>query len=177
MKRAFAVCSFVFVFASVLAAQAPPVPKPAPEVKRLRYFVGTWNTEGDMKASPFAPAGKFTGLDRAEMMPGGFFLVTHSDGKGPMGVMKELAVMGYDTDEKVYTYNAFDNMGQHEVSKGTVQGDTWTWPTEEKMQGKVIKGRFIIKEVSPTSYTFKWDMADDKGGWSNVMDGKSTKAK
>jgi uncharacterized protein DUF1579 len=177
VKRSLSAAIFgLFVIANGLLAQAPQLPKVGAEHKMLHYFVGKWMTEGQMKASPFGPAGKFTSIDRNEMMPGGFFVVLHSDGKGPRGVIKELAVMGYNAEEKAYTYDGFTNLGEHEESKGTVQGDTWTWTNETKMGGKTVKGRFIIKEVSPTSYTFNYDISAD-GGWTNVMDGKSTKAK
>ena len=43
------------------------------------------------------------------------------------------------------------------------------------MGGKMIKGRFIIKELSPTVYSFKFDMQPEGEGWSTVMEGKSTK--
>ncbi len=166
-----------FLCASVLWAQTPPpMPKPGPEQQRLHYFVGDWKSEGDMKPSPFGPAGKFTSTDHSQML-GDFFVVIHSDGQGPMGPTKELATMAYDPKEKVYTYDMYDSMGMHEVSKGTVAGDTWTWNTEEEIGGKPIKGRFIIKEVSPTSYTYKYDMLGEGGSWTTLMEGKSTKTK
>jgi len=35
-------------------AQAPPErPKPGPEHKKLEYFLGTWKTEGEIKANEF----------------------------------------------------------------------------------------------------------------------------
>src|SRR3990172_10998713 len=99
---AFAV---VLITASAILAQAPPqMPKPGAEHKRLHYFVGKWNFDYDMKESLFGPGGKVTGTDRNEMWPGGYFLVMHSSGKGPMGPLKGLSVMGYNTQEKVYTY-------------------------------------------------------------------------
>ena len=156
------------------AQQPPPMPKPGPEQQRLHYFVGNWRTEGDMKASPFGPAGKFTGTDSAVML-GDFFVVTHSDGSGPMGKMKAVSTMAYDPKEKVYTYDEYNSMGQHEVSKGTVSGDTWTWTNDTDMGGKVMKGRFILKEVSPTSYTFKFDTSEDGSSWTNLMEGRATK--
>jgi len=95
-----------------------------------------------------------------------------------MGVMKEVAVIGYDPKEKVYTYDSFDSMGMHELSKGTVSGPTWTWLSpEQDMGGKKVKGRFILNEVSPTSYTYSYDMSTDGGAWANVMEGKATKVK
>ena len=56
------------------------------------------------------------------------------------GAMKEVAVIGYDPKGKVYTYDGFDSMGMHELSKGTISGKTWTWLSpEQDMGGKKIK--------------------------------------
>lgn len=159
-------------------AQAPPqMPTPGPEQKRLGYFAGEWTGEADMKESPFGPAGKMTSTDRNEWFPGGFFLVLHSEMKGAMGDGKGLALMGYNAEEKVYTYYAINNLGMAESAKGTVAGNTWTWTSEAKMGGKMIKGRFIIKELSPTSYNFTWEISPDGQTWSTVMQGKTTKVK
>jgi hypothetical protein len=45
------------------------------------------------------------------------------------------------------------------------------------MGGKKVKGRFTLKEVSPTSYTFTFDTSTDSGAWTKVMEGKATKVK
>jgi len=178
MKRTVTfACIVLALVGGRLLAQAPPMPKPAPEHQRLNYFVGEWKNEGNMKASPWGPAGKFTGTDHNTTL-GDFFLVMHSDSTGPMGAMKEVAVLGYDPKEKVYTYDGFDSMGMHELSKGTISGKTWTWLSpEQDMGGKKIKGRFILNEVSPTSYTYTYDMSTDGGAWTNIMEGKATKVK
>ncbi len=179
MKRASAV-AFVAVlcFATAIRAQTPPeTPKPGAEHKRLGYLVGNWTGEADMKASPFGPGGKFTSKDHNEWMPGEFFVVTHSEWKGPMGAGTELAIFGYNAAEKVYTYHAFNSMGEAEAAKGTLDGGTWTWTSEQTMGGKVMKSRFIMKETSATSYTFKFDMAPANGEWSTIMEGKATKTK
>jgi len=42
-----------------------------------------------------------------------------------MGKFKELAVLGYDPDRKVYTYQAYNSIGQDETSTGSVDGDSW----------------------------------------------------
>ncbi len=179
MKRMVTVVGMVLaVLGGLLAAQAPPpMPKPTAEHQRLHYFVGEWKNEGNMKPSPWGPGGKFTGTDH-DIMLGDFFLVLHTDGTSPMGAMKGVAVMGYDPKEKVYTYDGFDSMGMHELSKGTISGKTWTWfSPEQDMGGKKVKGRFVLTEVSPTSYTYTYDSSIDGGAWTNVMDGKATKVK
>ena len=71
-------------------AEAPKMemPKPGPEVKKLGYFVGTWTSEGELKENPFGmPAGKFTSTDKCEWFSGGYQVVCHSTGKGPMGAV------------------------------------------------------------------------------------------
>src|SRR5208283_2062405 len=178
MRRMIAVfAAAMFLLPLIVQAQAPQMPKPGPELKKLDYFMGTWKMDGDMKPSPYGPGGKFSGTDHNEWMTGGFFLVTHSDSKSSMGEGKGLAVMGYNTDDKVYTYHAFDSMGEAISATGAVQGDTWTWHSEDKMGGKVMKGRYTVNVLSPSSYTFKFEMASDTGEWNTIMEGKATKAK
>lgn len=92
--------------------------------------------------------------------------------------MEELSAIGYDPKQKAYTYDDFNSMGQHEKSSGHVSGKTWTWTSDEEMGGKVVKGKFVLNEVSATSYTYKLDLSSDNGKtWANMMEGKATKVK
>jgi len=176
MKSMVAVAAFAML-ACAAWAQGPPMPKPGPEHEKLHYFVGEWKEEGEMKASPFGPAGKYTSTDHNQML-GDFFLVLHSDGSGPMGAIKEIAVMGYDAKAKKYTYDGYTSMGEHETSTGTISGDTWTWfSPEQEMGGKKVNGRFILKEVSPISYSYTFDSTTDGGAWTKIMEGKATRVK
>jgi hypothetical protein len=178
MRRVLMAALVSAVLSGVVLAQAPPpMPKPGPEHKRLTYYVGTWKGEGDAKASAFGPAGKFSFTEHNEWLPGGFFLVSHTEGKGPMGEIKGLAVMGYNTSDKVYTYQAYNSMGMSESAKGAVAGDTWTWTAESKMGGKPMKMKFTIKETSPTAYSFKFESSPDGKTWSTIEEGKATKTK
>ena len=177
MKRIAAFAFFILLF-SILVAVAqgpPPTPTPAPELKKLDYFVGNWKTTGDIKPGPMGPGGKFSSVDHNEWMPGRFFLILHSTGGGAMGHFIETAYMGYSTEDKAYTYDAFNNMGEAEHSKGTAEGDTWTWTSTEKIGGKTMKGRFTLTIVSPTAYNMKFEIAPEGGDYSTVMEGKATK--
>ena len=160
-------------------AQAPgEKPKPGPEQKKLGYFVGKWSADAEMKPNPFMPGGKVTSLDACEWFEGGFAVVCRSEGKGPMGPMKSIGILGYSTEEKVYTYYALDSgpMAMATVSRGTTQDGTWVYNDEAKMGGKMVKSRYTIKETSPTSYTFKWEMLGGDGSWQTLMEGKTAKA-
>jgi hypothetical protein len=179
MKRASpsTFAALLLIFTALAASAQMPMLKPGPEQKKLDYYVGTWTMDGDMKSGPMGPGGKFTGTDTDEWLPGGFFVQTHETFKTPMGDGTALAVIGYNSDDKVYTYHSFSSDGQTETSAGTVEGDNWTWTSDEKMGGQTMKGRYSVKVLSPTSYTFKFEMSPDGTNWSTVMEGKATKTK
>ena len=49
----------VMTLAVPCMAQTAQPPAPGPEVQELGYFLGTWKSEGEAKASSFGPAGTF----------------------------------------------------------------------------------------------------------------------
>jgi hypothetical protein len=159
------------------AAQARQASKPGPEHARLGYFVGKWNAEGALKPGPMGPGGKFTSSDTCEWFDGKYSVICRSEGKMPMGPSKSIGILGYNTEEKVYTYYGVDNsnMTMASVPRGTLRGDTWTYTDEGMMGGQKVKSRVVIKELSPTSYTFRMDMQGPDGKWMPMMESKNTK--
>jgi hypothetical protein len=162
------------LLASVATAQMGP-PKPGPELKKLDVFVGSWTLDGNMKPSTMGPGGAISENEKCEWMDGGFYLVCNSEYKSTIGNGVGLAVMGYSSDDKAYTYREFNSFGEFEDSKGSVNADTWTWIADEKMGSMTMKGRFTMKIISATSYTFMFEMSQDGTKWTTVMDGKATK--
>jgi hypothetical protein len=45
------------------------------------------------------------------------------------------------------------------------------------MGPQMMKGRFTMMILSPTSYTFKFEVSQDGTTWNTVMEGKETKVK
>src|SRR5215472_6721395 len=176
MKRIslLVLCALLFSTVFTFAQNPPPAPKVGPEQKNLGYFAGNWKMSGELKPGPMGPGGKFTGNEHNEWLTGGFYLVSHSQGTSSMGHEVGLAIFGYDSNKKVYTYDAFNNMGEAEHATGTFDGKVWTWSSDFAMGGKNMKTHFIITEDSPTSYTFKFDMSEDGNNWATVMEGKGT---
>ena len=159
-------------FTSLLLAQAPPAPpKPGPEHKKLEYFVGKWTVEGEIKANEFVPAGKNVSTETATLGPGGFYVESRSESQ--FGT--RLAIIGYDSHAKVYTSYYASSVGLVGVGTGTVNGNTWTWMVEDKYAGIAVKGRTTVTILSPTQQTIKYEMADGKGGYTTIVEGKSTK--
>jgi hypothetical protein len=176
MKRLLAevLIMFLAVAYSVSAQTAQKPSKPSPELqKEGEYYVGNWKFTGETKPSPFGPGGqKFDASERLEWMPGGFFLMARSyEGDKWSG----LTIIGYDENRKVLTHTSYTAKGTIETMEGTVQGDTETWSGTGEVRGKPTKQRLAIKKLSPTLYTFKFEMAPDSGNWSLVYEGKAAK--
>ena len=150
-------------------------PKPAAELKRLDYFTGTWIAEGEVKPGPFGPGGKFTGTNRVQWMEGAFFLVTHSEFNGAIGKGTETAYMGYDSNEKMYTYDSFNTLGEADHAKGNLDGDTWIWQSETRIGSQAAQGRLTIKVLSAKAYNFKFETSLDGNTWTTMLEGKDTK--
>ena len=159
-------------FTSLLLAQAPPAPpKPGPEHKKLEYFVGKWTVESEIKANEFAPAGKTVGTETGTLGPGGFYVESRAEGQ--FGT--RLGIIAYDSHAKVYTSYYASSVGLVGTGIGSVNGNTWTWMVDDRFAGKAVKGRTTITMLTPTEYTSKYEMADGKGGYTTLVEGKGTK--
>ncbi len=180
MKRLVVIAAILAgLAAAALSTNAQmPTPKPAPELKKADYFIGNWKLEGEMKPGPMGPGGKMTMTEEDKWMDGNFFVVAHSKFESAvMGGGTSISFIGYNPDQKAYTYDEFNSMGEVEHSTGTFDGSTWTWLGDQKMGENTIKGRFTMKILTPTSYSFKYEMSPDGTTWNDVMDGTATRVK
>ena len=159
-------------FTALSLAQAPPEgPKPGTEHKKLEYFVGKWTVESEIRANEYVPAGKTVATATATLGPGGFSVENRVEGD----LWATLAIMSYDSYAKVYVSYYANSIGLVGTGTGTVNGNTWTWMVEDKIPGKVVKGRTTMTILSPTQYTSKYEMDDGKGGYTTIVEGKATK--
>jgi hypothetical protein len=151
---------------------------PGAEVKKLDYFGGTWTTDCTIAQGPWGMGGKFSATHTGEWMTGNFFLQGHSDYKMPPelgGDGKGLSMMGYDTQQNIYTLDEFNSTGQHASWKGSVSGDTWTFTNSMNYAGQDIDQKMTMKILSPTSYSVKFEVSLDGKSWMPFMEGKATK--
>ncbi|HXN21160.1 MAG TPA: DUF1579 family protein [Candidatus Dormibacteraeota bacterium] len=156
--------------------QAPSAPpKPGAEQEKLAFFVGRWNSQADLKASAFGPGGKYSGTETCEWVANRFGILCRTQGTLPMGPITGVSMIGYDAGEKTYVYSEINNFGETSISRGTVDGDTWTWTNDAKMAGKLMHQHFTMKVVSPDAATYKFEMAEGDGPFNMVMEGKQTR--
>ncbi len=178
MARVSTLIALVFVFVSSALSQAPQPsssPGPTPQQAAMGYFAGDWTLQGTAKISPTSPSAPFKGTEHGEWVQGNYFLETHTKMSGAMGDLRSTRVMEYNPQKNLYVYNVYNSLGEHTLATGEFLGNTWIWNAEEQLNGLTTKGRYTITVVSPTSYTFKSEVANPSGGWATVMEGKAVR--
>ena len=180
MRSIWAAISVGLLASGLAVAQGaqPPqaAPAPSPQQQMMNYFAGDWKLSGTTKISPSTPAVPFTSTEHGEWVPGGFFLEIRSVMKGPLGDVHGVRVMEYNAADHVYTYNAYNSLGEHQLAIGKAQGNTWTWNAEEKMNGITTKGRYVVTLATPDSYTFSSQVQKPGGAWVTVMEGTAARS-
>jgi hypothetical protein len=174
----YRIAIITLVLSSLAIAQAPQQSSPSgvlPQHQRMGYFLGDWTASGTSKISPKSPAAPFTLKEHGDWVTDGYFLETKTAIQSDLGRVNSVRVMGYNVEDKVYTYNVYNSLGEHQLAIGHLNGNTWTWDSAEKLNGVAIKGRYTIVETGPDTFTFKSEVADPKGGWATVMEGKATR--
>src|SRR5580704_10880294 len=64
--------------------KAPP--KPGPEMDRIKFLIGRWNTDSEYEKTSMIPeGGKSMGWYEARLGPGGFSVIADFEENGPLG--------------------------------------------------------------------------------------------
>jgi len=179
------------VFASVLAfstlalvAQAPapaaaPAPKPAafempkpgPEMDKLKPLIGSFRVDERHEASSMGPAGLSSGFSHVKEGPGGLsLLIDYTTLVGPMRGMKGHGILVWDGEAKAYKQAWTDSMAPMMVmSTGAWEGDTLVMNSEGTMMGKAYKERDTFSGMGPEGFTLTIEMSMDGGPFQKML--------
>ena len=166
----FAVLS-ISILIPAIRVQTPSRPKHGAEHEKLAYFLGKWVYEENVKPTAYSRSGKYMYTESCEWFAGEFAIVCQSYNQN--GALRALSIMGYDLREKTFTYFQTHTNGESGFSRGTIDGDIWTWTDDSK----TIHGRFIEKTVNSDMATYTYEMARGSEPWIQVTEGKQTRQK
>ncbi len=130
MKKQLAAVAMMtaMTWAAGTQAQAPEIPKPAPENDVIKKSVGTWKCTGSGKG-PDGAEMKYTSTWTVKpALNGHWYALTYKRAKmGPMPAFEGQAVIGYNVAEKKYVMTGFDNMGGW-IDLSSTDGATYSGP-------------------------------------------------
>lgn len=135
------------------------------DLECLSAFVGVWDTEGEMKASPSRQFMKFKATDTYEWLPGGHFLLHRFDADMPDGNVKGIEVIGYSQESKSYPMHSFDSLGNASVMHARIDQETWTFLGEStrftggfRDNGKVFAGVWELRSNDTSAWQLWMDV-------------------
>lgn len=133
------------------AVQSEAAPKPAPEMERLKFYLGEWDYVETYAKSALSPdGGKNTGLYTSKLGPGGNSLINGFHSKGPVGDFEGLLVITWDPREKAYKGYTFGNgFPGAVVETGQFEGDALVFRSEFSAGASTLKLRNVTRLVSP----------------------------
>lgn len=156
--------------------KAPPsmaamMPKPGPEMAKIKNMVGTWNVEEILEPSPMGPGGKGRGVSHVTLGPGGLsIIIDYHSTAGPMKGYKGHGVVAWDAEGKTYKQVWADNMAPMiMVSSGAWDGDKLVMNSEATMMGKPFKGHDTMTGVGTDTMTMESEMSMDGSPMAKVM--------
>jgi hypothetical protein len=146
---------------ALLARAQTGIPKPASELKKLDYFVGTWTAEGVINAGPMGAGGKFTGTNIVQWMNGAFFLLPHSESRAPWAKARKRPTWATTATTRCTPTILSTPSARLKTPKSTWDGDTWIWHSETRIGQQPTKGRLTIKVLSAKASKFKFETSPD----------------
>ena len=157
------------------AAMMPP--KPSPEARELRDFLGTWkSTDTYEKIEGMMPGGEGASTITCTLGPGGYSIVVNVRGTaGPMGSFRGMGVLAWSAEDKEYKESWVDSMTPGIIlATGHKEANDLVMRGEMKMGGKTFKSKDVFSDRTPTSYTLTSYM-DDGSGEKKTMTIKAVK--
>jgi hypothetical protein len=90
--------------------QAVQAPQPGPEMQRLNFLIGSWDTVSEYEKSPMMPnGGKQNGWYKAQLGPGGFSVIADLEEDSPLGKDLGHEIISWDPKKGSYTVVVLGN--------------------------------------------------------------------
>lgn len=174
MKR-FALVGSLLVLgvSTLLAAQAP---KPGPEAGKMAAWVGAWQYEGEVQASPLGPAAKVSGQETARLVMDGFALEWTAEETGLFGGVRWGEMWVYDPVGKNYPFLGYQSDGTFWSGTVSSSGRDWKFAGTWTVKGTAYKFR-QDRSFSPDGKTWTWkdEISSDGKTWVPLGLGRVTK--
>ena len=178
MKRNILTCAAIaLVFTVVASAQMGPMQK-SPELDKLNFLVGEWNSQDELYFNPGAEPNKTTGLSNFSWEVGDLWLKQDFvSNMGPMGTMYGVGYITWDTEKGVYINHWIDNFSTaNYTTTGSFNEDGGLVFTGTQQNGPVtIHDRYTWQKMDDGSVVFLLEQSTDGTNYRLTLKSTLTK--
>jgi len=134
------------------ADAAKQMPKPGPEMERLKFLIGSWDWDAEYLKTPMVPdGGKSKGWYKAQLGPGGFSIIADFDADGPFGEEIGHQIIAWDKKQNAYTSVIVGNFPGAVIGKSHWDGDNLVTETEFSSGGVTMHMRSMYTDIKDKS--------------------------
>jgi hypothetical protein len=176
-------CSFVAILLLCSAAAAAFVPagqKPSEnkEIAKLGAFLGKWNTTGEMKDTPYSKASAPASITDCNWSANRGFLICDQRIQTAAGVRNDLSIYTYNEKNREFAFFGVSRDDpEPRATKLTIEGDLWTYSSDETDGSKRIHFRTTNQFTSPDTVVWRSEYSEDGSHWILMGEGKDARVK
>lgn len=143
--------------------------RPAPEMEKRKWVVGTWNVTETHERSDWSPGGIGEGMSVIALGPGGHSQIITYHSTGLTGKFSGHGMIAWDPESKVYRSAWTDSMTPGIVMMDCrEEGRDWVCFGESMMQGKRMAMRSRSIAPNPAGWTEVMETSTDGGPFTRV---------
>lgn len=157
---------------------AMEMPKPGPEMEKMKWMVGKWNVTETHEKNDFGPGGPGKGTMVFSLGPGGFSHTFSYSSTGPMGKFSGHGMTAWDAEAKLYRNVWADSMTPGIMTMECREdGKDWVCSGEAVMMGKKCTMRFRSIAPGPAGWTEVMEVSTEGGPYNKMITFEYKKAK
>jgi len=146
-----------------MAKKKSVIPRPAPQLKKLKFLIGNWHTRGEILPAKDIPPVKIMGMDSYEWISGGFFILHRADVMMGSERTEVIEIIGYDESRKSYFMRSFDSHGETPLMYAEVLKPGVLSITDKKIRS------VLTAQKNGRSMAAKWEISENGKIWKPWM--------
>jgi hypothetical protein len=146
------------------------MPKPAPEMEKMKWMVGKWNVMETHEKSDWGPGGTGKGVSTVTLGPGGFSQIIDYTSMGPMGKFVGHGITAWDPNTKTWRGSWTDSMTPGMMTmECKEEGKDLVCSGESMMEGKKMSMRSRAVNPNPAGWSEVMEMSMDGGPYQKMI--------
>ena len=141
------------------------IDRAAPEIEKIAFTVGVWDTTTKYRFTPDAPVLESTSVETVQWSPNRQFLISDQRGLMPAGPMNQLVITTWDPARKEYRLVVVMPDGKTTEAGMTVDGNHRSILRYSQVDDRLVRAEMTYDYSSQTEYTFREERTDKGKTW------------